>query len=270
MTLTLEDGILFFELMWKLQYYVNQKLGLLKNISSLEEYASLPTKKKLKVRDALWEHPELFAAYVDENPNDLDQNNLEIIRKWQKFIKGTFYIFRHLKKGSIFIGGKDTVYAVHGIQDSLEEILPGYALPQMVEAILLPFKGQIIYDGILSGYNIIIGGGIRSDLKYTYTVAKNKGRITTTLEPELLSTRPAKPKKLFLPRLKEISASVTALKGDTPIQNAALTLVRLGLDLVISDAQNVLISPDEIDTQARKIQKSSNRLLKLLDIMAEE
>jgi len=46
MTLSPNDGKLFFELMWKLQYYVNQKRGFHKNTSSLEEYTDLPTKRK--------------------------------------------------------------------------------------------------------------------------------------------------------------------------------------------------------------------------------
>lgn len=43
MTLSPNDGKLFFELMWKLQYYVNQKRSFHKNISSLEEYADTST-----------------------------------------------------------------------------------------------------------------------------------------------------------------------------------------------------------------------------------
>ena len=71
MTLPPNDAKLFFELMWKLQYYVNQKYGFHKNISSMEEYANLPTKQKMKARDELWKTPELIEAYVQENPDAL-------------------------------------------------------------------------------------------------------------------------------------------------------------------------------------------------------
>jgi hypothetical protein len=184
-TLLPEDGKLFFELMWKLQYYVNQKNGFHKNITSFDVYANLPTEKKLKARDALWEHPELIEAYAQENPDSLPPEELDIVQKWKGFIKGSFFLLRHLKKGSIFIGESDQVYSVHGIQDALEDVIPAYALPEMFLAILLPFKGQIIYDGLLQGYSIHIGGGIRSNLNHTYAVAKQKDRIITTLEPDL-------------------------------------------------------------------------------------
>ena len=71
MTLPPNDAKLFFELMWKLQYYVNQKYGFHKNISSMEEYANLPTKQKMKARDELWKTPELIESYTQENPDAL-------------------------------------------------------------------------------------------------------------------------------------------------------------------------------------------------------
>jgi len=269
MTLSPNDGKLFFELMWKLQYYVNQKRGFHKNISSLEEYANLPTKKKTAARDELWKTPELIESYTQENPDALPAEELEIIRKWKGFIKGSFFILRHLKKGSIFIVKDDQVYAVHGIQNPLDEVIPSYALPQMVEAVLLPFKGQIIYDGILSGYNVHFGGGIRSNLNHTYKVANQKNRIITTLEPNLAAPIIIKPKKNIAPQLKDLSVTLTKLKSDSPLQNSALALARASIELSLADAQGTL-APDEINTQARKIFKTSKRLLNLLDIMEEE
>ncbi len=269
MTLPPTDGKLFFELMWKLQYYVNQQRGLHKDISSLEEYASLPAEKKLKARDELWKDTKLIEAYVRENPDAIPAAELQIILKWKDFIKGSFFILRHLKKGSIFIGNDNQVYAVQGIQDPLDELIPSYALPQMVEAVLLPFKGQIIYDGLLSGYRVHFGGGIRSDINHTYTVAKQKNRVISTLEPDQLPSVEIKPKKNILPQLKEISATMSKLKSANALQKSALALACASLELSIADAEGTL-SSDQIDARARKIHKASIRLLNMLDIMEEE
>ncbi|MBI5842229.1 MAG: hypothetical protein HZB19_19250 [Chloroflexi bacterium] len=269
MTLPPDDGRLFFELMWKLQYYVNQKRGFHKTISSLEEYANLPTERKLKARDELWKNTELIEAYVQENPDALPAEELAIIQKWRGFIKGSFFILRHLKKGSIFIGKDDQVYAVHGIQDPLDEVIPSYALPQMVEAVLLPFKGQIIYDGLLSGYSIHFGGGIRSNLNHAYMTAKHKNRIITTLQPDLAAPIIVKPKKNIAPQLKELSATLAKLKGDSPLQKSALALAHTSIGVSLADAEGTLTS-DELEKQARKIFKASKRMLDLLDIMEEE
>lgn len=261
------DGKLFFELMWKLQYYVNQQRGLHKDISSLEEYASLTAEKKLKARDELWKDTKLIEAYVRKNPDALPTAELQIIHKWKDFIKGSFFILRHLKKGSIFISNDNQVYAVQGIQDPLDELIPSYVLPQMVEAVLLPFKGQIIYDGLLSGYRVYLGGGIRSDINHTYTVAKQKNRVISTLEPDQLPSVEVKPKKNILPQLKEVSATISKLKSASALQKSALASA--SLELSIADAEGTS-SSDQIDARARKIHKASIRLLNMLDIMGEE
>ena len=78
MTLDPQDARLFFELMWKLQYYVNQKQGFYKNISSLEDYARLPTKRRLKARNELWKDTNFIESYVHENPDSLPAEKLEI------------------------------------------------------------------------------------------------------------------------------------------------------------------------------------------------
>jgi hypothetical protein len=268
MTLDLEDGKLFFELMWKLQSYVNQKRGFHKSISSAEEYTHLSTEKKLKARDALWENTELIEAFVQENPDALPPEQLEFIRKWKGFIKGSFFILRHLKKGSIFIGKDDKVYAVHGILDPLEEVIPSYALPQMVEAILLPFKGKIIYDGLLSGYNIHFGGGIRSNLNRLYMKAKQRNRIITTLEPDLENPMLVEPKNIT-PQLKEISAALEKVKEASPLQKAALALARLSIGVSITEAEGTLTS-NELEKQTQKLFRGSKRLLDILDMLSEE
>lgn len=269
MTLDPDDGKLFFELMWKLQYYVNQKRGFHANISSLIEYANLPTEKKLKARDALWESPDLIESYVQENPDALPPEQLEIVRRWKGFIKGSFFILRHLKKGSVFIGKDNQVYAVHGIQDPLDEVIPSYFLPQMVEAVLLPFRGKIVYDGLLSSYNVHFGGGIRSDLNHAYMVAKQKNRIITTLEPEFEKPLETKPKRTIAPQLKEVSTSLAKIKGEGSLQKSALALARSSLEVTLADADGSITST-ELEKYAQKIFKASKRLLDVLDMLREE
>jgi len=136
----------------------------------------------------------------------------------------------------------------------------------MVEAILLPFKGRVIYDGLLSGYNIHFGGGIRSNLNDTYMLAKQRNRIITTLEPDLENPVSAKPKKDIAPQLKEVSTTLAKVKGASPLQMSALALARTSIQLSLAEAEGTF-APGELEKQARKILKTSRRLL---DTMREE
>ena len=55
----------------------------------------------------------------------------------------------------------------------------GPSLPKIVDAILLPFKNRIIYDGTLSSFNIIFGSDIRRSIDDSYRQAKSTGIMTT-------------------------------------------------------------------------------------------
>ncbi len=271
MNLSDEDAKLFFELMWGLQHFVNRRLGIFKDFPTPVKYAELPAEKKIKLRDVLWKSPSLINDYVKENPELLSSDYLEIVHGWKNFIKGEFFILRHLKKYTVFIGNDNQVYGVSGLFDRIEDIVPVNSLPIMAETVLLPFKGRIVYDGLLRGYNISFGGGIRSELNHTYMVAKQKERIITTLEPIADPVLPSRHKimKSWMPELEEISSSASKLKGETPLQRAAFTLLRASVEM----AKFVETTPDDLEVLIvgeRKIRKAATHLSNVLEIIYED
>ena len=74
MNLSESDAKLFYELMWPLQFFVNQKLKIFPSIRSLENYVDLPQDKKFKCREALYDNPELIHDYISMNPNNLNDD----------------------------------------------------------------------------------------------------------------------------------------------------------------------------------------------------
>ena len=266
MKLSREDTDLFFKLMWGLQFYVNRQRQVLPNIKSAEEYAKLPMSDKVEVRDALWACPDLIDAYVQKNPDGLSVDELELVRTWKRFVSGSFQIFRFLKKYAVFVSEKSRVFGVLGLYDSLEELFNRGPLPIMVQAVLLPFKGRIVYDGLLNRYNITFGGGIRSGLKEEYMAAQQNGRIVTTLEPEGAASpqgeHEVKLSKNFGP-IDELVKGSEQLRGGSPIQSAAFTLLRASARL----AQSTLHRPDELDELwhlGQQLQRALNRLKTVL------
>ena len=267
MKLSQEDADLFFELMWGLQFFVNQQRHILPEIKSVEEYAALSMSEKIEVRDALWEHPDLIDAYLAENPHGLSVEEVELVDKWKRFVAGTFQVFRFLKKHTIFIGEEAQVYAVLGLYDGLEDVFWGRRPPIMIHAVLLPFKGRIVYDGALKGYNIVFGGGIRSRLNEEYMAAKQNGRIITTLEPELAkpaeAKRPPKPGKDWGPLVEEVVAASQQMRGGPAIQSAAFGLLRASAKL----AQAAVQRPDDLDELWRLEQQARRALSRLQTVL---
>ena len=179
MVLPPKDAVLFFQLLFKLQYYVNEKYKIVQDISSIEEFIPLSSQVKLPVRDRLWANTDLIDAYIGDNPDQLPREQLQIIRSWKQAVVGDFFIERMGKRQAIFIHGND-VYAVIGLTDELDEIFHPSMLPLRVRGVLLPFKGQIVYDGLLQSYRVIFGGGIKGELKETYLAAKQNRRVITS------------------------------------------------------------------------------------------
>ena len=97
-------------------------------------------------------------------------------------MSGTFYVFRYLKKYTVFLSSEDqpTAYGVLALTDPFEDLVGPY-LPVMTETTLLPFKDKIVYDSILNSYRISFGGGIRRSLKESYENAKQRRGIVTSL-----------------------------------------------------------------------------------------
>jgi len=242
------DAGLFFRLLWALQSYANRRLGLLPGITSPEQYARVPSEEKLAVRQALWDQPDLLEAFVAGNPARLSPEDLQITQSWQRRVSGNFYILRFLKRQAIFLSaGQDArLYGVLGLYDDLAAVMLGQPLPIMVKAVLLPFKGRIIYDGLLQPYPVTFGSGIRGELNEVYQRAKQQDAIVEALEPEAPARPPAKrPKRRdWRPLLDSVVATTEQLRqADTAVQTRAFGVLKASARL----AQAAARDPDDLD-----------------------
>lgn len=199
MLLAPQDVELFFRLHRTLMFFMNQRLRVIADdLSSPEEFAALSPEVRLKVRDAFLKHIDLIQLFVDDNPAHLCDEELAIVRSWQHLVHGKFYIFRELKKYTVFLSSAEqpAAYGVVALSQPFEELVGPY-LPVLIETVLLPFKGILVYDGLLSTYNISFGGGIRRMLNETFKEAKARHGIVTSLpmsdKPMPVKTRQPRP-----------------------------------------------------------------------------
>lgn len=267
MLLSHDDTVQFIRLMRRLQFYVMGQRQLFPESSSWEDFDRLAHEQVVTVRDALWEHPDLIDAYRQSNPDNLTEEELSIIGKWKGFLPGQYYIFRYLKEHAIFIGKKQ-IYGVKALTQSFSDVYGEQPLPILVDAVLLPYKGQIVYDGFFHTYNIVFGSGIRGDIKEQYLHAKQKGLIITSLEEE------HKPKPLPLPKnlpsdgcreaASEIVKSCEKLRGGTAVQGAAFGVLRNSA--ILAEAAALQPNDDrEIQRLARKTANALRRLERVLE-----
>ena len=80
MHLPFGEGKLFYKLYAALCSYANRKLNVVPGeFADPEQFTSLPPETRLKVRDALYAHPELIDQFVQENPAQLPAEELAVV-----------------------------------------------------------------------------------------------------------------------------------------------------------------------------------------------
>jgi hypothetical protein len=200
----------FYRIWFPLLNYVNEKQNLVPSFPAEWEQSAVAPETAMPLREALWADDSLREAFIADNPAGLSTDDLALIESWKDRVAGNFYIFRHLKKYTVFVSEDSPArgYGVLGLVTSLEEII-GSQLPIYVRAVLLPFEGQIIYDSLLAAYSVYFGGGIRSSLNDTYRGIQEREGIITTLPPKASSPKDiqARNKKILTAFQKELGRS---------------------------------------------------------------
>jgi hypothetical protein len=90
------------------------------------------------------------------------------------------------------------------LSQPFEELIGPY-LPVLTQTVLLPFEDRIVYDGLMSSYNVSFGPGIRRNLNEDFKTAKHRHGIVTLLPLSATPTAVKAPKAKPAPKppLKE-------------------------------------------------------------------
>lgn len=193
---------LFFRLHRAFMFFVNQRLKVLPDdLCTPEEFAALAPQVRAKVRDAFLANTHLIESFVEENPAQVSHDELDIVRSWRHLVHGQFYVLRELTKYTVFLTTTEPVvaYGVLALSQPFEDLI-GPHLPVMTQTVLLPFKDKIVYDGLMSRYNISFGPGIRRSLTESSKQAKARHGIVTSLPMSNELPPPKAPKASPVPR----------------------------------------------------------------------
>lgn len=172
---------LFYDIWYGLLGYVNEERQVFSDVLKIS-YPEIDEEITFKLREVLWEEPELITDYIAST--ELSQETIEILISWRDNHKaGMFFMVDQQPGLALLLGsdeeGEDLLYGVKGISRSISTIIQR-PLPCVLEAILLPFKGKIIYDSFLNSYPIDYGAGAVKTLEEMHQGALKSG-ITTSL-----------------------------------------------------------------------------------------
>jgi hypothetical protein len=184
MLLPPEEASLFISLYSSLIGFAASRLGGVAGIVDLTTFIRASNEARVKARDKLLNYINLIDEFLETSFERFSQKELSNVLKFRNFVSGRFLIERDLKNYTVFLndGNPPKAYGVLGLTDEITEMLP-YTLPVLVSTVLLPWKGQIVCDGLILTYNVILGGGIKRNLKESYIQAKAQGIITSLDSP---------------------------------------------------------------------------------------
>ncbi len=180
-------------------------------VRDVQGFAEVELAHKADARDMVLDNANVIDEFLSENPHNLGADDLARIGAWKNFVRGDLVVERDLKRHTVFLDWRDDpiVYAVLSLTEEVVDLLP-MPPPMLVEAVLLPWKGTIVCDGLVRFQMVHFGPGIRKSLKDAYREAKAKG-IVKSLEAGDELSLPTK-----LASKKSARKGSTARKDRTP------------------------------------------------------
>jgi hypothetical protein len=202
MLLPSDEASLFIRLYSELIGFACDRLGEVDGVRDSETFRSAPLQAKANARNRLLENISLVDRFVREGPLELPREIESIVLKWRHFLRGKFILERDLRTHTIFLSqeGPPEAYGVVALNSEFVELYR-HPLPALADAVLLPWKGRIVCDGLMSFSNIFFGPGFRRNLKESYKEAKARG-IITSLDPDWSPKPPKTPRKPKTPAIQ--------------------------------------------------------------------
>ena len=225
MYLDTQDKDLFYKLFFDILHCTNKKHKIVERFGDGRHPIGVDSLDAYKIREALFANPNWIDEYLQTYGSELTQEEYDIVVTWRdNFISEKFYVMKYLAKYTVFmtIGDENTtkLYGITGLNHPFADLFDKSIIPLAVDAVILPFKGKIIYDGLVNAYNISLGPNIRKSLNEAYRTSKAKYGIIVSLpfddsKPrEVKTVEPKKP------------VSTVMQKSDVKFQEIATAIER--------------------------------------------
>lgn len=179
--LSSDECRVFYETWYGLMGFVNERKSVTKAKIKPEYSNTVSDMMVHKVREVLWEKPELIDEYISETK--LSQEKIDILKLWRtNHKKGMFFLLEYQPEYAVAIApnekGEDRLYGIKGISNSIANILQRN-LPVQIETVLLPFRGKIVYDSFMGSVPVGFAEGAKVAFREMYGKAIKYGIITS-------------------------------------------------------------------------------------------
>ena len=179
MVLSIEERIIFYKNWLKLLTYVNNEFRIIDGFGEPNNPVGLNINDLMKIREELWKNINVIDKYI--KTSNLNIEDFYLVNSWKNCIKGKYLLIKELKKYCVFLDiNKNNLYGVYGISSPFSQMVPCF--PFMIETVLIPFNGKIIYDSLITSHNITFGSNMKKSFNEQYSEIKKEKGIAISLE----------------------------------------------------------------------------------------
>lgn len=152
----------FYKIYMSVLDFINQKYRVCPYLYRITQQGINPEDVS-KIRKVFLEHVDDIDEFVNAKKYHLFSEEKEIARSFKQAYMTNFIIVKHEKDYTI-IADENHLYAIKAARSNLDQILGNIQIPCFAELLLLPFKEDIVIDGVVMSMPISPGPEIRKTL----------------------------------------------------------------------------------------------------------
>ena len=134
----------------------------------------------LKAREHWQNNPEFIEKFIASNKS-LKDNQIEALKSWKNRKRSQFMIVKYCPRYAVLASIEDEkYYGVLALSDSFHTLLP-MDPPVVIETSLLPYKGQIVWDGLVAISGVQFGENMENDFIEECEEKQESGEIILQL-----------------------------------------------------------------------------------------
>lgn len=184
MLLSKEDAQVVLGLLDQLMVEANDRYRVFEHLEE-NEVCKVNIRRSFVLQEKLFSDDRVIRSYLRRRSEALTMEEKDLLNDWCRFLKGKFVMMEHRDEGTVFLLPQKkriaATYQVLGLTEEIAHILHA-PLPMYVSTVLLPFKGQITYTGLMKHQLMRVGSEIALKHILSYRRALEVGPPMASLE----------------------------------------------------------------------------------------
>ncbi len=151
-----KDAKLFYKIYLALLDYTNQLYKIKKNLK-IHKQQDINPLEIMDIVEKFWENKEeVITEFCLANPYKFNDEEINLTNDFKKGIRGVYILAKYEKEYTAFLN-EDKAYMVKGINCNIDNLISYKKLPIALITTILPFKNVLVYDSLISEFNIQMG-----------------------------------------------------------------------------------------------------------------